>query len=114
MQRIQKILTVATIASFISLAFMLGIALSMPTLAQVEPNSRYFLKDFCAEQRDTLSGITYTNGQEISYSEGGCPSSSIVISGWNDISIANKQIITNRLAIDGYTDVTSQLSSLVN
>lgn len=79
--------------------------------AQVEPNTRYFQKDFCENERNTLDGITYTNGEEISYGESGCPISQITISDWSEISTANKLVITNRLGVNGYNDVTSAVLS---
>lgn len=77
--------------------------------AQIEANDRHFQKDFCANEVNLLSGINYTNGEELSYDSGGCPISIKVIHRWNELSISQKNTITNQLALNGYVDKTEEL-----
>jgi hypothetical protein len=93
------------------------IVFSLPTYnatAQVNPQDRFFEKNFCETESTVLNGVNYISGSEISYSSSGCPVSSIVIHNWNDINTANKSLITARLSANGYSDVTEQVQALQN
>lgn len=79
-------------------------------IAQVENADRFFKKDFCANEVNLLSGINYTNGEELSYDSSGCPESIKVIHRWHELSVSQQNIVTNKLSLEGYTDITGVLS----
>lgn len=91
---------IGSISGYVSLA-----------IAQTETNDRHFQKDFCANEVNLLSGINYTNGEELSYDSTGCPTSIKIIHRWNELSISQKNIITNQLSLNGYVDITEQLQN---
>ena len=93
-----------------------GFSLSIPVIlfanAQIVNDYRIFRKDFCVNEINLLSGINYTNGDELSYGSSGCPQSDITISRWSELSAVSKTIISTRLDTNGYTDITNAVQQL--
>lgn len=85
-------------------------SLILVAIGQTEPIDRTFQKDFCQTEDNLLGGIQYTNGNDLSYDSSGCPISTKVIHDWNNISIANQNIINARMTANGYTDVTNTIN----
>lgn len=82
--------------------------------AQTEnEDRRFFQKDTCATEIALISDMRYTNGEEISFSTGGCIVVNQTIERWSEISVSDRLIITNRLAIQGYEDVTESMSEIL-
>jgi len=74
--------------------------------AEINPTDRFFQKDFCIAENNLLSDILYLDLTELSYDSGGCPVSTIAVHKWGELTIASQNLITNRLALQGYVDVT--------
>lgn len=74
--------------------------------AQVEPTNRIFEKDFCESEESILSDILYNDLSQLSYDSQGCPVSVKIIRNWDGLSVSSQNLITNRLALNGYIDTT--------
>lgn len=99
---IQYITTMIIIFS----SLLISSVIILSAQAQVDPNDRFFIKSFCANEDTLLSDQRYINGEELSYDSTGCPESIKVIHRWNELSIADQNLITNRMTVNGYMDRT--------
>lgn len=108
-----NLVVIIALALTIAIGSTFILSLQQNAQAQVDPNDRFFQKDFCQAEQTILDDITYNTGNPISYDSQGCPISLKVIHGWNDISPTKQILITNRMTTNGYTDVTSTMQALI-
>ena len=104
-----ELILAGAIGALIS-GFAIITQMNNPVEAEINPNDRFFAKNFCANENTLLTDVKYTNNEELSYDSNGCPVSQKVIHRWNELSQSTQIIVTNRLATNGYVDVTDEIN----
>ena len=105
----EQLLILATLSISLTFLFVVYFGNNSKAQAEINPNDRFFQKDFCNSELTLLNGINYSNGEDLSYDSSGCPVSMKVIHRWSELSTSNQIIINSRMATNGYSDVTNQV-----
>lgn len=75
--------------------------------AQINNTDKFFTKDYCIVEKTLFEDITYDNpNDQLSYDITACPNTDIIIHRWNELTIAEQNIIIARMTAQGYADVT--------